>query len=82
MIALLDINVNAERLFGMAYDFTWEEVRPSNKNLPQPPMNELRDMSNVVPSQRAKELLGSVFGQDDWTGLEASLEAGITSLGL
>lgn len=89
VIALLEPTVQSERLFAMAYPFTWNavvnilrELRPFSKGLVSPPTNELEDLSNVLPLKRAKALLKSFFGQSDWTGLKDSLEAGVTSLGL
>ncbi|CRG91398.1 Aldehyde reductase 2 [Talaromyces islandicus] len=88
-VALLDPKVQSERIFGMAYPFTWKEIisvlrelRPSNGKLVNPPEDEPKDLSNVLPSKRAKDLLRSFFGQSDWTELRESLESGITSLGL
>lgn len=88
-IALLDPNVQSERLFGMAHPFTWKtiisilrDLRPSNEKLIDSPEDELEDLSNILPSNRAKNLLRSFFGQPDWTELREALDAGITSLGL
>lgn len=73
----------------MARPFIWKdiiamlkELRPYNEKLIEPPKDELKDLSNILPSKRAKDLLMSFFGQSDWTGLRETLEAGITSLGL
>jgi nucleoside-diphosphate-sugar epimerase len=88
-IALFDPNVQSERLFGLAIPYTWKEVidilrglRPSCETLVKnaPPPRE--GFVKMVPTDRSKELLGSFFGQPDWTSLKDSLNAGITSLGL
>ncbi|EED22611.1 hydroxysteroid dehydrogenase, putative [Talaromyces stipitatus ATCC 10500] len=88
-IALLDKNVNSERLFAFAGPYTWtgiidilKKLRPSNGQIPNPPANDLPDLSNIVPSKKAEGLLKSFFAQSGWIGLETSLKAGIESLGL
>ncbi|GAM33993.1 hypothetical protein TCE0_013f01291 [Talaromyces pinophilus] len=88
-IALLDPNVNSERLFAFAGPHTWvgiidilKRLRPSNYKIPSPPENELPDLSQVVPAKRAEGLLKSFFGQPSWVGLEETVKAGIDSLGL
>uniref|UniRef100_A0A093Y6C6 Aldehyde reductase 2 n=1 Tax=Talaromyces marneffei PM1 TaxID=1077442 RepID=A0A093Y6C6_TALMA len=88
-IALLDPNVNSERLFAFAAPYTWvgiidilKRLRPSNDRIPSPPANELPDLSQVVPAKRAEELLKSFFAQRGWVGLEETVKAGIESLGL
>ncbi|GAM33894.1 hypothetical protein TCE0_013r01121 [Talaromyces pinophilus] len=86
-IALLDPNVQSERLFAFAAPFTWtgvidilRKLRPSNKSLVNPPADELPDLSDIVPSKRAESLLRSFFGQSGWIGLEQSLKDGIDSV--
>jgi hypothetical protein len=87
-IALLDPNVKSERLFAFAAAYRWTDVvailrklRPENKSIPNPPENELSDLSDVVPAKRAESLLKSFFGRDGWVGLEESLREGIDSVG-
>ncbi|KAL4873973.1 hypothetical protein BDV12DRAFT_191841 [Aspergillus spectabilis] len=88
-IALLDPSVKSERLFGLAAPYTWQDVidslrelRPSAENLVNnvPPARE--GFVQIVPTERSKVLLGSFFGQKDWTSLKDSLDTGITGLGL
>jgi hypothetical protein len=88
-IALLDPNVNSERLFAFAAPHSWagiidilKRLRPSNDKIPTPPENELPDLSQIVPSKKAEGLLKSFFGQPSWVGLEESVKTGIDSLGL
>jgi hypothetical protein len=88
-IALLDPNVNSERLFAFAAPHSWagiidilKRLRPSNDKIPTPPENELPDLSHIVPSKKAEGLLKSFFGQPSWVGLEESVKTGIDSLGL
>jgi hypothetical protein len=88
-IALLDPNVNSERLFAFAAPHSWvgildilKRLRPSNDKIPSPPANELPDLSQIVPSKRAEGLLKSFFCQPAWIGLEETVKAGIESLGL
>jgi hypothetical protein len=84
--ALLDPSVNNERLFAFAYEFNWtdliailKKLRPDNKNIPNPPENEGRDLSDVK-NQRAKEIMMKFFGVQGWTGLEDSVKAGIVGV--
>lgn len=86
-LALLDPEVESERLFAFAARFTWTEIigllrklRPDNDGIPVPPENESSDLSDVVPAERAKHLLQSFFGQPGWVGLEQSLKEGLDSL--
>ena len=58
------------------------KIRPDNDKLPQAPENEGRDLSDIQPAKRAKELLKSFYGQDDWDSLETSLAEGVESLGV
>ncbi|CRG86213.1 Aldehyde reductase 2 [Talaromyces islandicus] len=84
---LLHPEVKSERLFAFASAFTWKEFvsilqkfRPGNTEIPNPPENELRDLSDIVPAQRAENLIKSFFGRSGWIGLEESIRAGIDSL--
>ncbi|KAL2821413.1 putative aldehyde reductase [Aspergillus cavernicola] len=90
-IALLDPSVKSERLFGYASPLIWRDVVstlrelcPTNEKLIKdediPPVGG--GFVKVVPPNRSKELLSSFFGQDEWTSLRESLEAGVNSLGL
>ncbi|KNG86962.1 cinnamoyl-CoA reductase [Aspergillus nomiae NRRL 13137] len=88
VVGLLHPEVKSERLFAFASTFTWKEFvsilqkfRPGNVNIPSPPENELRDLSDIVPAQRAENLIKSFFGRSGWIGLEESIRAGIDSLG-
>lgn len=87
VVGLLHPEVKSERLFSFASTFTWNEfvsilrkLRPGNAVIPNPPDNELRDLSDIVPARRAEDLIKSFFGQF-WIGLEESIRAGIDSLG-
>lgn len=84
VVALLDPGVTSERIFAFADKFNWTEViqifrklRPDNKLLPSPPVNEGRDLSDVVLAPRAEQLLKNFFGRPGWIGLEQSLADGI-----
>ena len=88
-VALLDPEVRSERLFAFAAHFTWTEIisllqqlRPDSDRIANPPENELPDLSVVVPSKRAKDLLRSFFGKSGWAGLEQSLKEALDSLGI
>lgn len=84
VIALLDPNVVSERIFAFAATFNWTDIigifrrlRPDNRLLPDAPVNEGRDLSDVVQAPRAEELLKKFFGRPGWVGLEQSLADGI-----
>lgn len=88
VIALLDSHIQSERIFAFASSYRWAEVisilqklRPSNKDLPDAPENELADLCDVVLAKKAENMLSSFFGQDKWIGLEQSLKDGIDSMG-
>ncbi|KOC11483.1 cinnamoyl-CoA reductase [Aspergillus flavus AF70] len=88
VVGLLHPEVKSERLFAFASTFTWKEfvgilrkLRPGHTEIPSPPENELRDLSEIVPARRAKNLLQALFGGSGWVGLEESIRAGIDSLG-
>ncbi|KAE8318311.1 hypothetical protein BDV41DRAFT_561035 [Aspergillus transmontanensis] len=88
VVGLLHPEAKSERLFAFASTFTWKEfvgilrkLRPGHTEIPSPPENELRDLSEIVPAQRAKDLLQAVFGGSGWVGLEESIQAGVDSLG-
>ncbi|KAE8327952.1 hypothetical protein BDV39DRAFT_192356 [Aspergillus sergii] len=88
VVGLLHPEVKSERLFAFASAFTWKEfvlilrkLRPGHTGIPSPPDNELRDLSEIVPARRAKDLLKAVFGGSGWVGLEESIRAGVDSLG-
>ncbi|OJJ33836.1 hypothetical protein ASPWEDRAFT_41711 [Aspergillus wentii DTO 134E9] len=50
------------------------KLRPSKKNIPDPPENQVRDRTDVIPSKRAEELLRNFYGQSDCSSIEASIE--------
>ncbi|KAL7928116.1 NAD(P)-binding protein [Trichoderma chlorosporum] len=84
--ALLDPNVNEQRIFAFAKAYNWTDVltilrklRP-DQEYPSNPENEGRDYTEVIPMARAQKLLQSFFGQKSWTSLEESLAAGIEDL--
>ncbi|KAK9324377.1 hypothetical protein V1517DRAFT_336838 [Lipomyces orientalis] len=86
-IALLDPSVTFERLFAFAAPQNWNDVieiirklRPDNPLIPDPPVNEPRDLSNVPGSKRAAQLLSNFFGQPRFIGLEDTIAATIEGL--
>ncbi|KAL7919881.1 hypothetical protein ACQKWADRAFT_299910 [Trichoderma austrokoningii] len=86
VVGLLDPNVKDQRIFGIVQEFNWTDVlaifrklRPELQ-LPKVPENEGRDLTEVLPKDKAKKLLQDFFGQSDWTSLEDSLKAGIADL--
>lgn len=84
VIALLHPEVKSERIFALASPFNWTDVvnilrklRPDNLLLPDPPVNEGRDRSEIILASRAEQLLKDFFGQVGWVSLEQSLADGI-----
>jgi nucleoside-diphosphate-sugar epimerase len=72
-----------ERLFGYAEPFSWDDILtmfremfPEKKFIDDLKLG--RDVS-TVPNGRALELLKLVYGQEQWTGLEASIKATVSS---
>lgn len=49
-----------------------------NLLIPPEPENEARDLSDAVPSRRAKQLLKSYFNRSGWVSLEESIAEGIS----
>jgi len=85
--ALLDPQVESERLFGFAAPYNWTDVvdilhklRPENTKIPKAPENEARDLSDIKPSKRAEQLIQSFFGVPGWTSLEDSIAEGIADM--
>ncbi|OJK04307.1 hypothetical protein ASPACDRAFT_37865 [Aspergillus aculeatus ATCC 16872] len=84
VVALLSPAVRGERIFAFASEFNWTDVvgilrrlRPNNALIPDPPANEVRDASEILPSRRAEELLREFYGQPGWISLEETIAAGI-----
>ncbi|KAJ5143328.1 uncharacterized protein N7515_002115 [Penicillium bovifimosum] len=82
-IALFSPKVRSERIFAAARPVTWGEVigiirrlQPGNSRIPVPPSQEEPTLGDVVPAERAEQLLREYFGQGGWTSLEDSLEGG------
>ncbi|KAH8695618.1 cinnamoyl-CoA reductase [Talaromyces proteolyticus] len=86
VIALLDPNVKSQRLFAFAAPFQMKDIASTLKKLrphaaiPSPPVGEGLDLSDIVPSKTAQELLQVFYGQRGWTSLEESLAALIEDL--
>lgn len=86
VIGLLDPAVNDERIFAFARPYNYTDVigilrklRP-HRQLPDPPENEGRDLSDVKPSKRAEELLKEFFKRPGWVSMEDSLAQGIVDI--
>jgi nucleoside-diphosphate-sugar epimerase len=83
VIALLDPEVKSERIFAFAETYTWTDILaiirrilPEGcEQLVSPPENEGRDISRILPRERAEELLQNFYGKG-WTKLEDSIAAG------
>jgi hypothetical protein len=84
--ALIDADIKNERVFAYAEPFNWNDVlaamrkaRPDAK-IPEDLKDNSKDLSEVLPVARAKEILKKNFGQDSFIGLEESVKANIENL--
>ncbi|KXG52016.1 NAD-dependent epimerase/dehydratase [Penicillium griseofulvum] len=82
--ALLDPNTVSRRLFGFAAPMSLTDIiavirklRPDNTLIPAAPLDEGRDLSEIIPAKEAEQLLRDFFGQEGWTSLEDSIAQGI-----
>lgn len=87
VIALLDPKVRAERIFTFAREHNLTDIinilhnlRPDSKPIPNPPEEEGRDLSKMIPIARAEQLLKSFFGVAGWVDLETSIAEGIVDM--
>lgn len=87
MAGLLDSNVNHQRIFAFAEPVNWTDVvsilrdaRPDNKEIPDPPANEGKDLSQIGPRSKAEDLLKSFYGSPGWRSLRDSIVDGIADL--
>ncbi|EXJ89397.1 hypothetical protein A1O3_02464 [Capronia epimyces CBS 606.96] len=85
--ALLDPSIVSRRIFAFAEPVNWtdavkilRELRPDNKKIPDPPINEGRDLSEILPRDKAEDILKSFYGAKGWTSLRDSIAAGIEDL--
>lgn len=85
-IALLAPAIHDERIFAFAGSYNWTEVigilqklRP-NKQLPEPPENEGRDITDIRPAKKAEAWLKEYFGRPGWISLEDALADGIADI--
>lgn len=84
VIGLLDRAVKSERIFAFGGQANWTdligilgELRPNNTKIPDPPTNEVRDRTDVLPRVRAQDLLRKFYGQSDFIAVKESLAKGI-----
>lgn len=78
--ALLDLDLQSSRIFAYAHALNWTDIigvmrklKPDNDKIPQPPENEGRDLTEVVPRKRSEEILTAFFDRPGWTPLEQTL---------
>ena len=84
MVALLDPNTVSRRLFGFAAPINITDIisvvrklQPNNTLIPEPPVDEGRDLSEVIPAKEAEKLLREFCGRKGWTSLEDSIAQGL-----
>ncbi|KAJ5817358.1 NAD-dependent epimerase/dehydratase [Penicillium robsamsonii] len=82
--ALLDPNTVSQRLFGFATPVNLTDMitvirklRPDNTLIPDTPVDEGRDLSEVIPATEAEKILREFCGCEGWTSLEDSIAQGI-----
>jgi hypothetical protein len=82
--ALLDPKTVSRRLFGFANRFNLTEIiwiirklRPDNTFIPDPPVDDGSDLSEVIPAKDAEKLLQDFFGQEGWKSIEESISDGL-----
>ncbi|KAJ5425044.1 hypothetical protein N7465_000114 [Penicillium sp. CMV-2018d] len=82
--ALLDANTVSRRLFGFAASVNLTDLisvvrklRPNNTLIPEPPVDDGRDLSKVIPAKEAERLLREFCGREGWTSLEESIAQGL-----
>jgi nucleoside-diphosphate-sugar epimerase len=85
--ALLDPAINHQRIFAFAEPVNWtdavrilREIRPQNSKIPDPPPNELEDLSQIKPRDKAEAILHDFWGQNGWTNLYDSIADGVVDL--
>ncbi|EKV06512.1 NADPH-dependent methylglyoxal reductase (D-lactaldehyde dehydrogenase, putative) [Penicillium digitatum PHI26] len=82
--ALLDPNTISRRLFGYAAPVNLTDIisivrklLPNNSLIPDPPVDDGRDRSEVIPAKEAERLLREFCGRKGWTSLEDSIAQGL-----
>jgi hypothetical protein len=82
--ALLDPKLESERIFAMAGPLNWtgvveimRKLQPDNKQIPDPPANEGRNLNKFVGVEKAECILREFCGRHGWTSLEDCLAAGL-----
>jgi hypothetical protein len=82
--ALLDPELESERIFAMAAPFNWSDVvgimrklQPHNSKIPDPPANEGRSLHLFVGVEKAEQILREFCGRPGWTSLEECLAVGL-----
>ncbi|KAJ5463745.1 NAD-dependent epimerase/dehydratase [Penicillium sp. IBT 31633x] len=82
--ALLDPNTVSRRLFGFAAPAGLRDMievvrklRPDSTLIPDPPVDEGRDLSEIIPAKHAERLLQQFFGRKGWTSMEDSIAQGL-----
>ncbi|KGO75977.1 NAD-dependent epimerase/dehydratase [Penicillium italicum] len=82
--ALIDPNTVSRRLFGFAAPVNLTDMisvirklQPNNTLIPEPPVEDGRDLSEVIPAKEAERLLREFCGREGWTSLEDSIAQGL-----
>lgn len=53
------------------------KLLPNNSLIPDPPVDDGRDRSEVIPAKEAERLLREFCGRKGWTSLEDSIAQGL-----
>lgn len=85
--ALLDREVNHQRIFAFAEPVNWtqavailRELRPRNDKIPDPPVHEGKDLSVIKPRDKAEAFLRRFWGVGGFKNLKDSISDGIADL--
>ncbi|CAI7598102.1 hypothetical protein PCG10_009129 [Penicillium crustosum] len=81
---LLDPKTVSKRLFGFAAPVNLTDIisvvrklQPNNTLIPEPPADDGRDLSEVIPAKEAETILREFCGREGWTSLEESIAQGL-----
>lgn len=53
------------------------KLQPNNTLIPEPPADDGRDLSEVIPAKEAETILREFCGREGWTSLEESIAQGL-----
>jgi hypothetical protein len=85
--ALINSSIENRRIFAFAEAINWtdivailRELRPNNEKIPDAPINEGRDHSEVECRVEAEDILRNHWSLQGWTRMNQSIAAGVADL--